>query len=287
MHKAKQCVVNLAIISLISLSGCSQKNSAPEPAVNATPTVVEKTFTKKIEQLNHEEAGEAREYYKALGKKRQQAKSLERMISLSADHQEIDGLLLELANVTYELELFPEAEAMYHQHSVLYPGNQNVDYVKARQIESSFRQVLDASRDQSKTTKTIKLSEKFLAQFGDNNSYSKRVKKIMHECYHIQLESEIHGAAFYVQKYVYAPFPGTLGAARSRLVHAQKKTLPYITTKQAQSLSKAIEELNEVEREKLTPEMLQDIIEKAYTMIEDFRGTNTLEYLRNSIWNRF
>lgn len=271
----KQMAAALILATIIALPAC-KKNSAsntPQPTKKAESAQESKAtesveayvpLNKRTERLNLDEALAARTYYTSANKKPQLAQALERLLVLTTDHALANDLIVELADLRFELEEFAKAEALYHEHSALYPGNDKIAYIKAQEIVSAFRQVLYSDRDQSKTKTTYDLAQEFLATFPPNTDQYNIVATIAQECAYLLLENEINQAEFYLQKYAYTESPRALKSAEQRILHIKESALKKITTQQARELEQIIEKELEKrpEEQPLTIELLTPLVEK-------------------------
>lgn len=239
------CATVVLFVGLALVSGCKRNTEQVKKTKKQLREEYEqslkKTFNTKIARLNFEDTKRALSYYEEIGNKIQQAKALERMISLGQDHTIIDSLLIKLADIKFDLELFEEAEVLYQRYALLYPGAERIDYVKARNIESSYRQILDPARDQSKTKTTLKFGKQFLQHFGPKNNHYNRIEAIVQQCYYLLLESELNHVQFYIHKFSYTESPKTLAAAHKRLLHLYETVLPSISDAQATQVKKDLE----------------------------------------------
>lgn len=280
-YLSKFLILTLTSTLITILPSCkSGKQPHKKAAVNTKEKKEEKTyktFVKKIPQLSFEEAQEARKYYTALGKKPQVAQALERMISLSKDHAIIDNLLIELADIKFELELYAEAEERYKQHMTLYPGSSKIQYITKQRIESAFKQINDAHRDQTKTKDVIALIDNYLKTFGS----TKRLNHLLTTCYYHLFESELNQAAFYIKKYNYTSRPSTLISARQRLLYLRDTVLNHLNEKTTQKLIEQITALEKTEKTSVTQEQLQTIIDYGYNIVNNFTTTTEPEPSKN------
>jgi outer membrane protein assembly factor BamD (BamD/ComL family) len=277
----------LIFATLIALPACKKKPTPNKPqptkkearAQESKKTAPDETaipLNKRIERLTLDEALRARKYYKAQNKKPQLAQSLERLLVLTTDHALASDLIVELADIRFELEDFAKAEALYHEHTMLYPGNSAIAYIKAREIESAFRQVLLSDRDQTKTKTTYELAQVFLAKFPAITESYDKIATISQECAYLLLENELNHAEFYLLKYAYTQSPRSLKSAEQRLIHIKNSALPKITDQKTTELEKLIEtELEKPEEQTLTIELLTPIAEKVRIFITNHQNKDT------------
>ena len=273
-YKSRLLLIVLSTGLLTGLPACKKvARTSPTKKEKTKQETTNSAFSGRIERLNFEDATKAYNYYKANNQVPQVVKSIERMIALSTDHEVINKLIIELADIKFKLEAFAEAEALYMRHSLIYPGSPNIDYIVSQHIESAFRQILDPARDQTKTKATIELSKKFLERFKPSNRYYQRIKSIEQECQYLLLTSELNNIDFYLQKHTVTGLPAPLKAVRQRIIHIKKNILPHIDNKQAHRIAQEIEaQLEEPEDLKLAPELLTPIVEKIRLLISEFHG---------------
>lgn len=281
----------IALAGVITLPSCGRKKQ-PKKEV-AQPKQQEKKAVeqhpannKKIESLTYDEALQVYAYYKKLGKKKQLAQTIERIIALSTDHDLIDSLLLELADLQFEFENYPKAEEYYIKHAQLYPGGERLDYVMKQTIESSFKQVLEPHRDQTKTKDTIRAATQFLSKFPADNSYSERIAFILQTCYMNLMEHELNQVQFYLHRYTLTQQQKALDAAWKRLMFLTKEILPYITNQKIKKAAKTIEEAAQHETPKKESASIEKLIEPLQKAIKQKYYDETPAYKLNFL-NRF
>lgn len=277
----------LALASVITLPSCKQKKQ-PKKEVIATPKRVADQHpvpNKKIESLTNDEALKVYAYYKKTGKKAQTAQTIERILALSTDHDLIDSLLIELADIKFELEYYPKAEEYYLQHSQQYPGGSRLDYVLKQTIEASFKQVLEPHRDQTKTKDTLRVAKKFLTLF-PSSEYTPRVMAILQTCYMNLMEHELNQVVFYIQRYNLTQQQKTLDAGWQRLMYLNKEILPYISDKNIQKAAQAIAEIQKQENPKKDSATIEKLIAPLQKALAQKYYDETPLYKRNFL-NRF
>jgi outer membrane protein assembly factor BamD (BamD/ComL family) len=230
------------IIMLFFLPQCGKRRKlTKKEAILKKESKEQRPFRyKKIERLTFDEAVAVYTYYKKQNKKPQMGQVIERIITLTTDHDFIYPLLIELADLMFEFEDYKKAEEYYGQHAAMYPGGAHRDYVKMRQIESAYKQILDVHRDQTKTKETRKLIESYLPTLKPENPNREKIQKILDQCLMILLESEISYINFYIHKYHTLQQPKALNAAFKRLEHINTTIIPFIKTEQYQHAHKEI-----------------------------------------------
>lgn len=260
MHNHFRCITLLIIAAIICLPGCTHHKKTPKREREKERLAEQRPFkNKKIERLTFDEARKVYDYYKRTGKSPQLAQTIERIISLSSDHETIEPLLHELADLTFELGPYAKAQEYYAHYALLYPGSSSIDYMRSQQIEAAFKQMLSPTQDQSTTKETIKLCDNFLTSFPANNRFVKHIEKIRQDCYFNLMESEVNKIIFYLQRYEITNNKTALDAAWQRLMHLHQAILPHITDQQgkiAYQKITAAEILDESQRTRATIEQL-------------------------------
>lgn len=295
-------ITSIALAGVITLPSCGRKKQpkkevaqvAPQqPAPKKEKTVKEKTVVdqhpasnKKIENLTHDEALKVYAYYKKLGKKIQIGQTIQRILALSTDHDLIDSLLIELADLEFEFGHYPKAEEFYAQHAQLYPGGERLDYVMKQTIESSFKQMLEPHRDQTKTKDTIRVATKFLSTFPAENQYTERINFILQTCYMNLMEHELNQVLFYLNRYNLGQQQKALEAAWQRLMYLNREIVPHITNPKIKKAGQVIEEARNQETPKKDSASIEKLIDPLQKAIAQKYYDETPAYKRNFL-NRF
>jgi outer membrane assembly lipoprotein YfiO len=169
-----------------------------------------------LNKLSYKELKETKNRLVSTGYKEGAIKYLQKMISLSTNVQEIAELMLELADIYFDLGTLVKAQALYNEFARLYPGNEHAEYTFYKSILCSFYSMLEADRDQTKTRETIKHAEQFLAASALFKEYHKEVEQILSTCYEQLFTSELSIARFYTSQY--RPH-----ATQTRIAHIEKE----------------------------------------------------------------
>ncbi|KKS68604.1 MAG: hypothetical protein UV38_C0001G0145 [candidate division TM6 bacterium GW2011_GWE2_42_60] len=239
-QKTHHSLVYCFLMALLTLSTGCYKKPATENKITLSSTAStqqsgeEIAALKKIKEMNFDEAQRVLTYQKQRGKDQLVIALLEKLIALSPDHETMELFLRELADIRFKLNAFEEAEMLYEQYAMLYPGSKDIDLIEYRVIQSLAGQLPDARRDQTRRKALLEKTAAYLERFGDNNQYVDAIKKIVQKERLILFESEAQHAAFYLQKYVYSERLSTLVAAQKRLIFVHDKLLPSL----ADALSK-------------------------------------------------
>ncbi|HBL98542.1 TPA: hypothetical protein DDZ86_02770 [Candidatus Dependentiae bacterium] len=265
----------LALILLLGAAGCSRKKASALVAGTSSSAVgmtgEEILAAKKIKDMTFEEGVKVLAYYKALGKDQGVVSVLERLITLAPDHETMEPLLRELADLTFKLEDFEQAGSLYQQYALLYPGSKDSDYIESRAIESTSKQMLDGQRDQSKVKLLIEQAQNFIERFGEKSTYTKTVRVLLNEGKRSLFESELNRVAFYLQKYLYTERIASIQSARNRLQGAVEKQLAdlalSITKEKRLLLDKAVEQVKDENFAKEPAEIQLEVIQRAVDLL--------------------
>lgn len=207
------------VVTCVLLSGCAYKSSAiktkKQPQANQEKIVP--PVAKKIKDMTLEEALQALPYYRAYNNESSLAVALERVVTLEKSPEVIEPLLQELAALKEKQGNLEEAQALYEQYLLLYPGTPHVDDIHYRLISIMNRRALGPDRDQNITKKTKDRAEQFLKLF-PKSDHAAAIKEILGSSVGENLEHELGRVFFYIQKYTYTNNPSALNAARKRLI---------------------------------------------------------------------
>jgi outer membrane protein assembly factor BamD (BamD/ComL family) len=151
------------------------------------------------------------------------AKYLEQMIKMSDDVKTTGGLMVELADVYFDLGELAKAELIFTEYARLYQGSDLIEYALYKAVLCSFYATLAADRDQTKTHETVKLANTFIARKDIFTKYSSEVETIRTSCYQRIVESEIGIFNFYMHQ-------GNLVSAQQRLDNLNKEWLEKVPT---------------------------------------------------------
>jgi len=185
---------------------------------------------KSISKLDYEELKIAKNQLVAEGNKEVVIKYIEKMVPLCTDLGELSSLMLELADIFFDLDYIAKAERLYKEFFELYPGDKKAEYAIYRAIVCSYTKTREYYRDQSKTQDTVELAKKFLDRKNVFTTYTKEVENILLSCYEKLLESEINIFNFYLTYENYI-------AAETRLKNIEKEFVPLLPSKEPLLLS--------------------------------------------------
>lgn len=282
----------IALTAIVFLQGCSrrtlqehQKTVSVEESGGLEPVL--EAPAKKIKDLNFQEAESACRYYRSNGMVDQLKKVLERMITLSSDQRVIEPLLRELSDLSYTSQAFPEAEILYEQYALLYPGAADIDYFVYRLIKSTEQLVLSAGRDQTKVKKLVDRTDEFLTRF-EKSFYASDVLAIRAKALCVLVASEVERVDFYLKRFLMTEKPSALLAARTRLMYIHEKLLPRLAEKAPGSLSDLLEAivseefLNKNQQEQHV--LLKRTLELALIFVQSTAQQGGYGYLIQTLW---
>jgi len=187
------------------------------------PKKTKKTFSK----MSYEDLEKAKNRQIDAGNKDTAIKYLEQMLKLCDDINKMANHLIELADLLFDCSKFEKAGKIYTEFTMLYPGNDQIEYALYRAILCSFNQTLEPDRDQTKTIETIQLIANFLDRADIFSKYKSDVYQIQHTCHQKLISSDIGICTFYINR-------GSYYAAQKRLDGLQQQWLPKIPTLESQ-----------------------------------------------------
>lgn len=170
---------------------------------------------KTIKNMSYEELEATKNSLLAAGDKERAAKYLQKMRALTTDGHQMAQIMLDLADIYFELGKLEKAEVLYQEYVRLYLGSPHVEYACYRAILCGFYSILDADRDQSKTKSTIALCEQFLARSSVFREFKKEVEDLLARCQEHLFTSELRIARHYAGQ-------GKMAAAQHRLTIVEK-----------------------------------------------------------------
>lgn len=124
-------------------------------------------------------------------------KYLDAMRGACTDPEMLKDILLEMANIYFELQEWTKAERAYNEFVLLYPGAAHCDYAHYRAIICGINLTLTPDRDQTKTQETLKLAEEFITTH-PKSSYLEQVIQLATQCREKLLESDVSIFNFYM-----------------------------------------------------------------------------------------
>lgn len=160
-------------------------------------------------------------------------KYLDAMRGACTDPEILKDILLEMADIYFELQDWPKAERAYNEYVLLYPGAARCDYAHYQAITCGMSLTLSPDRDQTKTQETLKLAEQFFTDH-PKSIYLEKVTQLATQCREKLLESDISIFNFYVQS-------NNFKAAQKRLDLISKEHIPQLPTYQPRTLELSIQ----------------------------------------------
>ena len=145
-------------------------------------------------------------------------KYTEQLIKLCDDMHERATLILELADALFDDGKLEKAADQYATFNLFYPGHSKSEYALYRAVLASFYRILSNDRDQTKTSDTIDLANKFLKE-KSFHAYHDEVKKIKGQCFERLIENELYICDFYLKG-------SRFKAVEQRLAAVKEKMLP-------------------------------------------------------------
>jgi len=195
----------LCLLPLLLLTGCGQERPVkPKKLPRAekkkeTGKQDESWKSKHVKSMTYQEALLAKESALASNNHEYAIDTLNRMIALGSNLDEVQQARLELADVLFETGELEEAEKKYKEFLALYPNSEHVEYARYRTVLCCFYETLDADRDQTKTKESIKLAQEFLRNDKYQN-YAADIRTIMTYCTDQLFDSEMRIFAFYLEE---------------------------------------------------------------------------------------
>lgn len=207
-------------IALLGLSGCTKKSAQPT-AIDAQAKVI--SVGKTMRDMNYDELKMVKNSQIKMGDKETAIKYLEKMLAVCDDVEEMRLVMLELANLQFDLNHYTSAEKLYTDFTVLYPGCSDYEYALYKAIVCSFKNILGPENDQTKTQATVALARSFLDQKDLFTAYVTEVKTILDQCTDRLLAHEVAVFNFYLKSY-------GLTAANKRLADMKRDFATKVTT---------------------------------------------------------
>ncbi len=200
MNQWYQKIIVLVVCSLI-YNALLAPPATPRSPIPGKPQSEEELSKKMLSKLSFEDLKKRKNELIASGSKEIAIKYLQKMIGLVNTVEEISELMLELADIYFDLGTLEKSQLLYEEFARLYPGNEYAEYAAYKSILCGFYGMLEIDRDQTKTKETIKQSELFLAKSTRFKEYSGEVKKILTTCEEHLFNSELKVARFYASQF--------------------------------------------------------------------------------------
>ncbi|HSW73755.1 MAG TPA: outer membrane protein assembly factor BamD [Candidatus Limnocylindria bacterium] len=225
-----------AFVTLLAHVPSYAENSTTQPASSEQPAPKkqdwkarrrakhaekEKTAAKGIKKMSYEELKARKGEHITANNKEAALKVLELMLPLCNDLKERHDLMLEVADLEFELGDPDKAGTIYKEFCKLYPSSSKVEYALYKSLCCSFKQISDAERDQTKTKEAIELAQTFLERSDVFTTYTKDVNDVLTKCHQRLFESEMNIATFYAKR-------GSNEAAHKRAQEMRTTYLPVL-----------------------------------------------------------
>lgn len=175
---------------------------------------------KAINEMNYQELKAEKNRLLSYKDDESAMRYIEKMIPMSNDPKELQETTLELAEILLRLEQYAKAQIMYTDFVKFYPGSSQLEEASYHAIEASFKQMLEADRDQTKTKETLSLAQAFLAR-PIFTAYRSKVVTIAHDCNARLWDHEEYVITHYLQR-------GKLMGARKHIDALEKNLLPVL-----------------------------------------------------------
>ena len=185
-------------------------------------------------------------------------KYLEQLIKICPDVAKKSDHLIEIADLMVQEGMHEKAALVYTEHSLLYPGSDQKQYVLSQAIESLYACTLPSDRDQSKTEETLALTEVYLSQ-DHFDQYRDEVSRIRAACNEKLVESECNVCSFYVSR-------GRFAAAQKRMEKIRTVWLPRQPTIEPQLLALEAEYAEKKDAFELTQQKNTEVVQKSDTL---------------------
>ncbi len=186
-----------------------------------------KESKKTFSRMAYEDLEQAKNKQIIANNKETAIKYLEQMLKLCDDINQLSRHLVELADLLFDCSKFKKAGKIYAEFTLLYPGNERIEYTLYRAILCSFYQTLDADRDQTKTKETIQLIDNFLERADIFGQYKDEVYRMRNSCCQKLVASEINICTFYIKR-------GSYRSAQKRLDGLSTDWLPTMPNIESQ-----------------------------------------------------
>ncbi len=158
------------------------------------------------------------------------AKYLDRMAKICDDPNERADVLVELADIQFDIGDLRKSEKTFREFIELYPGHQKIEYSYYKALLCSYFHTLSPDRDQTATYTAIKLADDFLDRMDLFVEYQDEVKRIKRECYHKLVDSELAVCDYYLAR-------SNFKAVENRLEVVRNQFMPEVPEIESQLIS--------------------------------------------------
>ncbi len=174
-----------------------------------------------FESLSLDELAAKKKEHIANNEKELAIKYVERMMTLTQDQAMLRDLRLELAHLYFDLENYEKAAKGFEEFNQQYPGSPKYEYVAFKAIESLYKQMPDAKRDQTITRDAVTKAKHFLDDV-NNQIFRPQVQQMLYQLYERLFEAETIIFEFYISQ-------NKFGCAQKRLDYTKKELAPFIS----------------------------------------------------------
>lgn len=271
---------NILILGSVLLLGGStiintkSRKSRKKPKEIKTANAKKKKTT--LSYLDYEELKKAKEKLLKRGSKDIAIKYIEKMVPLCTDLGELCSLMLELADLLFELGHLEKAGRLYDEFIHMYPGDEKAEYASYKSILCCYWKTLDYYRDQSKTEETVEKSKQFLERKKLFTTYADEVETILTSCNEKLLDSEINIFNFYLKQ-------NNFLAAETRLKNIETDFLPILPAKEPVLLTLACDlaekqnnQLLLAEKKNLLEQKFPDFVQQK-TVVADAKQKRSID----------
>lgn len=145
------------------------------------------------------------------------ARFLEQMVKKCDDIEKIADLMVELADIYFNLQDTAKASKLYQRFISLYQGHDKYRHALAHSVFCAARSLRGDDRDQTATYETLKLANDFLALNADD-LYKDEILTIKDRCCSLIAHNELNIGNFYLDR-------GNILAASKRFEGIEKEWL--------------------------------------------------------------
>jgi outer membrane assembly lipoprotein YfiO len=211
----------LIVMSLVSLS------SYELVARNATKHVSASSKENgPYAQMTYEEVFAIKNAAVEKGNKSVAIATLERLIRLCVDPNQLGDLMLELGCFCFEAGRYAKSAELYNQFVTFYPGADHVEYALYQAINAEFHATRPADRDQTDTEKVIALADTFLGK-AHFTEHRQQVIDLRAQAYRKLFDAEVNVCQFYLNRKQYFQLNRRL-AYLGGIMEKEKTLKPYL-----------------------------------------------------------
>lgn len=183
---------------------------------------------KKIQHMTAEELAITRPELRNNKETSMLIKNLERSLNMATDPNELEHIMIELADLYLQDKQYEKAQIFYTQYKQFYPNGKHVERACYENVKICALIRYSPERDQTLTKEAISCAQDYLERFPENPEYTNAVKKMLDDCYISLIASEEHRIKFYLHKYYTTGTESSLDSVQKRIEFAEKELLPYL-----------------------------------------------------------